>query len=197
MKSCLFVLLATSVFILANANTIEVCSNVADNMFLPVIGDCSSYYICINQKSVKLDCEAGSLFDSGRQSCVPAAEARCLQNCTSALSSFCYDRTCTKYILCYASTPVLRECCDGLQYNSETDRCDFPEFVDCVDNMCTIFNNASDITFLASKAACDKYYVCMDGIPQAQNCSSGLQFNPTCNCCDFPSRANCTVCLKI
>ncbi|XP_075162737.1 protein obstructor-E-like [Haematobia irritans] len=172
---------------------VNVCSGVADNIFLPVLGNCSQYYICMDETPIQRNCQGGYLFDARLQSCTYPEQAQCIQNCTSALSSFCYDRTCTKYVLCYASTPVIRECCDGLQYNAETDRCDFPQYVDCVDNMCTIFNDPTNITFLASKAYCDKYYVCMDGVANAQNCSNGLQFNPNCSCCDFPSKVNCTV----
>lgn len=172
---------------------VNVCQGAADNLFLPVLSNCSAYYVCMDETPLVRVCKRGFLFDAKSQSCTYPSEAQCIKNCTSALSSFCYDRTCTKYVLCYASTPVVRECCDGLQYNAETDRCDFPQYVDCVDDMCTIFNNPKDITFLSSKATCDKYYVCMDGMAFARNCSKGLQFNPECNCCDFQSKVNCTV----
>lgn len=175
------------------AADVNVCSGVADNIFLPFIGNCSKYILCMSNTPLIRTCDAGYLFDARSQSCNYPDKVQCVQNCTSALSSFCYDRTCTKYVLCYANTPVIRECCDGLQYNAQTDRCDFPEYVDCVENMCTIFNDPTNITFLSSRAACDKYYVCMDGEANAQNCSSGLQFNPACNCCDFPSKVNCSV----
>ena len=172
---------------------INICDRVVDNNFLPVLNDCSAYYVCMDKIPLLRKCKQGFLFDSKTQSCTEPEKAQCVKNCTTALSSFCYDRTCTKYVLCYAGTPVVRECCDGLQYNANTDRCDFPQYVDCVDNMCTIFNNPKNITFLASKAACDKYYVCMDGIPFAEHCANGLQFNPECDCCDFPTNVNCTV----
>lgn len=122
------------------------------------------------------------------------SEVRCLPKCPAqGLSSYCYDRTCTKYVLCFAGEPVLRECSDGLQYNAMTDRCDYPQYVDCVDNLCVRDNNAAAITYIASKSLCDKYYICVDGLPANQTCAPGLQYNPACQCCDFPSRANCTV----
>lgn len=193
MKNLIFAVALLCGFLGSVKADVNVCSGVSDNIFLPVLGNCSEYYICMDETPVKRNCIAGYLFDAKSQSCTYPQDAQCIQNCTSSLSSFCYDRTCTKYVLCYAGTPVVRECCDGLQYNAETDRCDFPQYVDCVDNMCTIFNDPTNITFLASKANCDKYYVCMDGAANARNCSNGLQFNTACNCCDFPSRVNCTV----
>ncbi|EDW70059.2 protein obstructor-E [Drosophila virilis] len=173
---------------------VNICSNVVDNLFLPAIGNCSNYYLCVAGKAVPRSCSENYYFDARDQQCVDVSEVRCLPNCPAqGVSSFCYDRTCTKYVLCFSGEPVLRECADGLQYNAETDRCDFPQYVDCVDNLCVRQNNPDSIVYIASKSQCDKYYICVDGLPANQSCASGLQFNPACNCCDFPSRANCTV----
>ncbi|EDV97484.1 GH16897 [Drosophila grimshawi] len=173
---------------------VNICSNVTDNLFLPHIANCSEYYLCVSGVAVPRTCSEGYYFDAKDQQCVDVSEVRCLPRCPAqGLSSFCYDRTCTKYVLCFGGEPVLRECADGLQYNAETDRCDFPQYVDCVDNLCIRQNNAADIVYIASKALCDKYYVCVDGLPVNQTCASGLQYSPDCQCCDFPSRANCAV----
>ena len=172
---------------------VNVCKDVKDFIFLPVIGNCTHYYICVNDVALLRTCEDGRLFDSKTQSCVLSHQANCAPNCTDALSTFAYDHTCNKYVLCYAGKALLRECSDGLQYNAKTDRCDFPQYVDCVDNLCNIFNDPNNITYLSSKAACDKYYICMDGQAYKQTCSKGLQFNHECNCCDFQSKVQCTV----
>ncbi|XP_036327526.1 protein obstructor-E-like [Rhagoletis pomonella] len=195
MKFLLYTFVACTTFgkLLADLAPVNICSGVADKIFLPYLGDCTKYYICMSGQPIERECEYGYHFDSKEQSCTYPDVAKCLPTCSNALSSFCYDRTCTKYVLCYAGTPILRECSDGLQYNAETDRCDFPQYVDCVDNMCTIFNDPGNITFLTSKASCDKYFICMDGYAYAQNCSKGLLFNTACNCCDFAERVNCTI----
>ncbi|EDW19449.2 peritrophin-48 [Drosophila mojavensis] len=173
---------------------VNICSNVVDNLFLPSLDNCSDYYLCVGGKAVPRSCSSGYFFDARKQQCVGVSEVRCLPTCPAqGLSSFCYDRTCTKYVLCFGGEPVLRECADGLQYNAETDRCDFPQYVDCVDNLCVRQNNVDNIVYVASKSKCDRYYVCLDGLPVNQTCASGLQFNPECDCCDFPSHVNCTV----
>ncbi|XP_030375338.1 protein obstructor-E-like [Scaptodrosophila lebanonensis] len=175
---------------------VDICSNVVDNLFLPHISNCSEYYLCIGGIAFPKACDPGYYFDARDQMCVIAEQARCLPSCPPhELTSFCYDRTCTKYVLCYMGTPVVRECCDGLQYNADTDRCDYPQYVDCVDNLCMLQTQVDidNIVYIASKANCNKYYICVYGQPQNQTCTSGLQFNPSCNCCDFPSRVNCTV----
>ncbi|XP_053956291.1 protein obstructor-E [Anastrepha ludens] len=190
---CTFVACTTFGMLWASLTSVNICSGVSDRVLLPYLGNCSKYYICMGGQPIEQHCNYGYHFDAKDQSCTYQDVAKCLPNCTNALSSFCYDRTCTKYVLCYAGTPIVRECCDGLQYNAETDRCDFPQYVDCVDNMCSIFNDPNNITFLTSKAACDKYFICMDGNAYAQNCSNGLQFNKSCNCCDFPENVKCNI----
>ncbi|BFF96894.1 protein obstructor-E [Drosophila madeirensis] len=173
---------------------INICSGVVSNLFLPHISNCSQYYLCMSEVAVPRECPQGYYFDATDQQCVVVEEVRCLPACPAkGLSSFCYDRTCTKYVLCFDGTPVLRQCSDGLQYNAQTDRCDYPQFVDCVDNLCVRQNNPADIVYIASKSLCDKYFVCVDGLPQVQNCTRGLQYNPATTSCDFPSKVNCTV----
>ncbi|KAH8369635.1 hypothetical protein KR093_000373, partial [Drosophila rubida] len=174
--------------------SVNICSNVTDNLFLPSVGNCSDYYLCVGETAVPRSCATGYYFDAKDQQCVDVSEVRCMPKCPSqGLSTFCYDRTCTKYVLCFAGQPVIRECCEGLQYNALIDRCDFPQYVDCVDNLCVRDNNAAAIVYVASKALCSKYYICVDGQPVNQTCANGLQYNPDCECCDFPSRVNCTV----
>ncbi|KAI8041161.1 hypothetical protein M5D96_005413 [Drosophila gunungcola] len=169
---------------------VNICSNVVSNLFLPHVSNCSKYYLCMSEVAVPRECPADYYFDARDQQCVPVMEARCVPSCKArGLESFCYDRTCTKYVLCFDGTP----CSDGLQYNAQTDRCDYPQYVDCADNLCIRQNNPDDIVYIASKAKCDKYFVCMNGLPMVQNCTSGLQYNPTTQSCDFPSRVNCTV----
>ncbi|XP_017841523.1 protein obstructor-E [Drosophila busckii] len=184
-------LLFTSVLGMQEVN---ICAGVIDNLFLPHITNCSEYYLCVSNQAIVRSCPVGFYFDAKDQQCVVASEVRCMPKCPpQGLSSFCYDRTCTKYVLCFSGQPVLRGCGEGLQYNALTDRCDFPQYVDCVDNLCLRNNNPANIAFIASKASCSKYYVCVDGQPTNQTCATGLQYNPNCTCCDFPSRAKCTV----
>lgn len=142
------------------------------------------------------DCEIG--FDYEDQTCTAKSDVKCLQTCEDdSLSTFCYDRTCTKYVICYYGIPVLRECRDGLQYNADTDRCDFPEYVDCVDNECSALPQPENIIFMASKANCSKYYICADGRAWSQECSTGLIYNPEFKYCDFEWNYKCPVSGKI
>ncbi|KAH8369632.1 hypothetical protein KR093_000372 [Drosophila rubida] len=190
-------------------NDLELCGNIANKTFLPFVGNNSSYIYCVggNVSSVdtcaipeRVEAECGEepdctlVFNYKLQTCTTnigiehlTFMPQCVEN---VLSSFCYDRTCTKYVLCYYNLPVLRECQDNLQYNAETDRCDFPEFVDCVENECSQEITPANITYLASKASCDKYFICADGMPYAQECTEGLYFDESCSCCRPKDKAS-------
>ncbi|EDW72612.2 uncharacterized protein Dwil_GK17093 [Drosophila willistoni] len=172
---------------------ISLCHNVANKVFLPYVGDCNKYYLCWNGEAVMRQCEWPFYFDARTQSCVKEKD-QCLPMCQNYnLTTFAYARTCSKYVLCYFGTPVLRECPDGLQYNSETDRCDFPEIVDCVDSQCSIYSNAYQLHFVASKKACDTYFICGNGIPKELTCAPGLYFSEKCLCCDLPKYSDCNI----
>ncbi|SPP76380.1 protein obstructor-E [Drosophila guanche] len=173
---------------------LSLCENVADSVFLPYVGDCNKYYLCRYGQAIELQCERPFLFNAPTQSCVRQNEAHCLPTCTNyTLSTFSYERTCTKYVLCYFGHPVLRECQDGLQYNSKTDRCDFPQNVDCVESECSIYYNAYQLHYVPSKVSCDKYFLCGNGVPREQSCAKGLYFSTTCNCCVLPSDSDCQI----
>ncbi|KAH8274322.1 hypothetical protein KR026_009376, partial [Drosophila bipectinata] len=193
---------------------LSLCQNVVDNVFLPFVGDCNKYYLCRCEfrpnnlyiiailkfsnhpagKAIELRCEWPYQFDAATQSCVNPGKANCLPTCEAfKFSTFGYQRTCTKYVLCYYGHPVLRECQDDLQYNSKTDRCDFPQNVDCVDSECSIYFNAYHLRYVPSKSSCKKYFLCGNGIPTEQTCATGLHFSTKCNCCDIPLNSNCQI----
>ncbi|XP_022216974.2 probable chitinase 10 [Drosophila obscura] len=185
-----------SMYDMYNNTDINICANVVNGTYLPYIGNCNSWIECENESIKEIGKCLGAnstFFDPRFQVCTYESEAQCLPTCSAnSLSSFCYDKTCTKYVLCYYGRPVLRQCHDGLQYNNVTDRCDFPEYVDCVANDCSVTVQPDDIIYLKSKARCDKYFICSNGWPWEQECSPGLYYNPECKCCDFAKNVNCT-----
>ncbi|XP_016999335.3 protein obstructor-E [Drosophila takahashii] len=173
---------------------LSLCGNVADNVFLPFVGDCNRYYLCRSGQAIELQCEWPYQFNANTQSCVKNGQAECLPTCESySFSTFSYQRTCTKYVLCYYGRPVLRQCQDGLQYNSQTDRCDFAQNVDCVESECSIYYNAYHLRYVPSKVSCDRYFLCGNGIPRMQTCTPGLYFSTKCDCCDIPSKSDCQI----
>ncbi|KAH8307478.1 hypothetical protein KR044_013051, partial [Drosophila immigrans] len=173
---------------------LKLCEGVANKVFLPYVGDCRKYYLCWDGIAFEKECAKDYYFNAYNQSCSYQNETTCLPQCElNKLTTFSYDRTCTKYVLCYFNIPVLRQCQDGLQYNADTDRCDFAQNVDCVDNECMRITDVNDLLFLPSKTSCDKYFLCANGKPTNYTCAEGLLFSTKCNCCDYPSKSDCKI----
>ncbi|XP_011196819.1 protein obstructor-E [Zeugodacus cucurbitae] len=172
------------------AASINICQGVADNIFVADITNCSNYFICVNGQPIAQQCRNKYFFNGNTQSC-QASNATCLKCNASVLSSVALSRTCNKYALCFDGQPLLQQCADDLQFNPQLNACDYPQTVDCVANQCSIY--AKSPVYVTSKASCSKYYICMQGQPQAQNCLSNLVFNPVKNQCDLPAKTNCTI----
>ncbi|XP_037940293.1 peritrophin-48-like [Teleopsis dalmanni] len=193
MKLNLFVcvLVISIAAINAQEEAINICEKVADFIFLANMNDCSSYYICVNETPIAQKCDNNLYFDGKAQSCTHSS-TNCINCLASTLSYYPLYKTCDKYIMCFAGQPILRKCYDNLQF-SETDlNCNLASKVDCVENNCPVQNDIPTVVYVPSYADCNKYYVCMTGQPIAQNCATGLSFNPTCNCCDLAANVACT-----
>lgn len=87
------------------------------------------------------------------------------------------------------------DCPDGLAFNQETYRCDWPDQVpDCNAEKFLGFScppepkvaglGQSEIRFYRSPSSCQKYFVCLEGSPRMYNCGEGNAFNDLINGCD-------------
>lgn len=87
------------------------------------------------------------------------------------------------------------DCPDGLAFNQETYRCDWPDQVpDCNAEKFLGFScppepnvpglGQAEIRFYRSPASCQKYFVCLEGRPRMYNCGEGNAFNDLINGCD-------------
>ncbi|XP_017467454.1 PREDICTED: peritrophin-44-like [Rhagoletis zephyria] len=184
----LFAIIATS----GNAASVNVCEGVSDNIFIADVTNCTNYYYCNNGQAIAQQCRDSLYFNAASQSCV-ATSSGCLTCDKDVLNSTALIKTCNKYVLCFAGTPVLQQCADNLQYNPNLRACDLPRNVDCVADRCSIYQDPQNIVYVPSVSACNRYFICMNGLPQNQSCISGLYFSSDCNCCDLPVNVNCTI----
>lgn len=150
-------LLAIIGFIVAaNATSINLCAGVANNVFVTDITNCTNYYICVNGEPIAQQCRNNYFFNGRTQSC-EVSNSSCLSCNPNILSSVGLERTCNKYALCFAGTPVLQECADDLQYNPNLNACDYPQNVDCVANRCSIYDSPDSIVYAPSQASCSRW----------------------------------------
>ncbi|XP_055857081.1 probable chitinase 10 [Episyrphus balteatus] len=197
MKNFIWTVLA--VVVITTSSTfaeINVCEGVKDGIFLADMEDCGKYITCMGGKAYPGSCSDGFQFSARTQRCDEPEKTECLPKCNNTLQFMPYPKTCNKYILCFAGASVLQQCSRNLQYNPETNRCDFPKYVDCVENMCNNNNDPYNIDFVESKADCGRFYICYNSVPMLETCASGLYFNPKLNSCDYKENVNCTISAK-
>ncbi|XP_055905712.1 protein obstructor-E-like [Eupeodes corollae] len=190
------ILAVVTLFACSVSAEINICENVVDGVFLDNVNDCSKYYTCMGGKAYPGECADGLYFSSKTQRCDILSKTECFPKCNGTLKFLSYHKTCDKFTICFAETHVLQKCADNLQFNSDTDRCDYAHNVDCVTNMCTGINDPENIHFLPSHRSCEDYYICYSGEAVLQKCSKGLFFNPKRRGCDFKENVNCTISAK-
>lgn len=141
---------------------INVCDDAKTGIFLQDFSDptCKNYIVCMDGVSYAGgNCKGDYLFNATTQSCSYESEVTCSYCPTKAgvpVYNRAYPSLCSKYVLCYGSTPVVRECAPGLQFDPVQERCNEASLVDCVANKCDAVDNPSDITYVASANNCSK-----------------------------------------
>ncbi len=105
------------------------------------------------------------------------------------------DTDCGHFMNCADGRGYTFDCPDGLAFNQETYRCDWPDQVpDCNAEKFLGFScppepkiaglGQSEIRFYRSPSSCQKYFVCLEGRPRMYNCGEGNAFNDLINGCD-------------
>lgn len=102
---------------------------------------------------------------------------------------------CGKFMNCASGVGFEFECPEGLAYNKETYRCDWPDQVaDCnaeayLGFTCPQIQKSpelgdEEIRSYPSPHDCQRYYVCIKNKPRLLNCGEERAFNPETSACD-------------
>lgn len=120
---------------------------------------------------------------------------------------------CSKFLVCMDEMPNEGFCATDTYFNLSTGECDLtecpnptdpteeptesppstsnPEIEDGIS--CPTDLPPDTPSFLPSKEYCDRYYLCINAVPNVMYCRNGLHFNNETHQCDFPINANCEV----
>ncbi|XP_033212676.1 protein obstructor-E-like [Belonocnema kinseyi] len=176
----------------------------------PVHSQCDAYIECIDGVGEEKLCPEGLLFNPnvrfnypcgypidvdclGRSSLQPAQPTK---DCPHQFGYFKVgdQQNCGKFMNCADGVGYVFDCPEGLAYNSETYRCDWPDQVsDCDAEAYLGFScpnakeggyQTGELRFFRSPQDCQRYYVCVNGRPRLQNCGEGNAFNDLINTCD-------------
>ncbi|CAK1580890.1 unnamed protein product [Parnassius mnemosyne] len=124
---------------------------------------------------------------------------------------------CNQFFTCSNGLPVAQNCPVNLLYNPYTERCDWPDKVDCGNRIISDNdeenNDAEDNkpesgnsdpskapTICATEGSdgvliahenCNQFYKCYEGVPVVFNCSPNLLYNPVHEWCDWAQNVDC------
>ncbi|XP_035223247.1 fibrillin-3-like isoform X2 [Stegodyphus dumicola] len=180
--------------------------DTCSSCFIPNENDCAAYLYCKNGTAYKMRCSDNLLFNPQTEVCDLASNV----DCAIPPSGHCPKRDglfpspdCFKFIHCSNGIPYLKNCPDGLQFNSYSLVCDWPENVNCDeppikptkpdDENPIILNRTCDCEccFYRDEIDCSKYLLCLDGFLHEGKCSDGLLFNYLSQNCDLADRVDC------
>ncbi|KAL6257677.1 hypothetical protein P5V15_011256 [Pogonomyrmex californicus] len=176
----------------------------------PVHNQCDAYIECIDGIAEQKLCPEGLYFNpearfnypcgypididcTGRPNLQPANPT---ENCPHQYGYFKIGdhQRCGQFMNCVDGRGYVFDCPEGLAFNPETYRCDWPDQVaDCdaesfLGFRCPEVRSGPfldvETKFFRSPADCHHYYICVNGRPRLQNCGIGNAFNDLIGTCD-------------
>lgn len=196
----LFVLISLSIYGLSTqqAEPNNPCAgntNPDSVIFVNDYRSCSAYFTCVGTEAFEQNCAGNLHFNPTLQRCdFPNEDGTCA-DCSPTennvnfpildASGLAYE--CKKFRVCFLGQSSIRECSVGLQFNTESRRCDLTEIVGCVENLCPAVDIPGSPFFLPHPSRCNQYYLCRNGAPDRNSatiCPTGTRFVPENQRCE-------------
>ena len=200
MKVLLFTLSALAVICCVAGNPCEGLGN----QFLPQEGSCPGYIRCFNQQATYGECAAPYSFNVELQACsystgdcaewwlattTVAPEDLTMYECDPAKPPHFlpHASVCAKYVLCYAGTPIIKDCAEGMAFDPAQNGCVDESLTECLDNPCPAVDSALP-DYFPHPRDCGKYFICYLGQPIEFTCPAPNVFDPTIDGCNAPEK---------
>ncbi|XP_023242388.1 LOW QUALITY PROTEIN: uncharacterized protein LOC111640596 [Centruroides sculpturatus] len=156
--------------------------------------DCSSYYICENNTSIKVKCKSGYLFDQNIEKCRNESEVDCPHIadpsvCLEPNGLFPLPSDCHKFIHCSHGIAYIKDCPANLEFDADQEICSLPTGK-CGEIIKDPICNESTGLF-PDPNNCSSFIHCDHGKAHRKNCPNPLNFNPELEVCDWPWNTNC------
>ncbi|KAG7212682.1 hypothetical protein KM043_012961 [Ampulex compressa] len=176
----------------------------------PVSSQCDAYIECIDGVPEHKLCPEGLLFNPDARfnypcgypidvDCTGRPERQPAQPTDDCPHQYGYFKVgdshhCGQFMNCADGRGYIFDCPEGLAFNAETYRCDWPDQVpDCdaeafLGFRCPDFKDSpfhgAEIRFYRSNADCQHYYICVNERPRLLNCGEGNAFNEVTETCE-------------
>ncbi|KZC08861.1 Chondroitin proteoglycan-2, partial [Dufourea novaeangliae] len=175
----------------------------------PIGNQCDAYIECIDGVPEEKLCPEGLLFNPEARFNYPCGypiDVNCegrpnrqppqpTNDCPHQYGYFKVGdfQNCGQFMNCADGRGYVFDCPEGLAFNPESYRCDWPDQVPDCDAEAFLGFRCPEVKsddffgatqFYRSVHDCQRYYVCVNGRPRLQNCGEGNAFNELINTCD-------------
>lgn len=160
-------------------------------LHLPHFTDCNKFYMCTHGREVEFTCPGKTIFDFPSQVCNWPSNTKCYLREKDIEGSgeeefeiIEMDRTHQSP----ANSISVHEAVDSVKPLPSDTPAKLSEFKTHLN--CQRADSAAKRT--AYKGDCQRYWRCVDGLPQTKYCSDGLFFNAATQQCDFEANVKCS-----
>ncbi|XP_059221015.1 protein obstructor-E isoform X1 [Stomoxys calcitrans] len=180
----------------------------------PVSGSCDAYIQCTNGVAEEKLCPDGLLYNEKStgypcgypievecsQPTARLQEAQATEECPHQFGYYQMgdSKNCGQFKNCASGRGYIFDCPDGLAWNPETYKCDWPDLVEACDAeaylgfKCPPLPARSDLLgepeqeyfFYPSPQNCQQYFLCVEGRPRRISCDGDMAFNEELKQCD-------------
>ncbi|XP_076315203.1 uncharacterized protein LOC143227818 isoform X3 [Tachypleus tridentatus] len=173
----------------------QTCSN--DCSMIRDTNDCTKYKFCKDNKIYEMTCPPGLAFNPKTDTCDYADKVECRDpRCPEPNGFFLHPDSCLKYLKCENWQLKIMKCPEGLGFNPNTMRCNWPDTCDeKVIKPLIVYPAKKECPCyccaIADPNDCSKFTLCINGHAIEEKCSDGLLFNPKSENCDYAKNVNC------
>ncbi|CAH2084202.1 unnamed protein product [Euphydryas editha] len=172
-------------------NTLSCDPKGEEFLLLPHFKDCSKFYMCTHGREVEFNCPGGLLFDFPQQTCNWPRDTKCflreedIEGSGEEEFDFSLDKIHESPVNSISAHTVVNSV-RPLPDDTPAKPSQFNTHLNCQRP-----DSAAKRT--AYKGDCQRYWRCVDGLPQTMYCTDGLFFNEATQQCDFEANVKCLV----
>ncbi|XP_055536589.1 peritrophin-44-like [Wyeomyia smithii] len=122
-----FVCIAT----VLGAASSQVCSGKPDGSFIADDKQCNSYYSCVGEMAIPLNCSPGYHYNAVRQICEQPSQAGCIKCPSTGFRNLPVAGSCDKFVQCFKGVASDRVCPGGLMFDASWGQCSLEKNVKC------------------------------------------------------------------
>ncbi|XP_046974924.1 uncharacterized protein LOC124541125 [Vanessa cardui] len=189
-----------ALFVAANGNLEGVDPNTLECdprgqifLLLPHFTDCSKFFMCAHGEEVEFTCSGGLIFDFVLQTCNWPRNTKCnlrtrpeeddIEGSGEEEFDWLMDKSYEGSVNSLTAETVVNSV-RPLSIETSEKMTNFNSILNC-------HRADSAARLVPYKGDCQRYWRCINGVPQSVYCSDGLYFNDLSQQCDFEANVKC------